>query len=66
MEQLIRFKQGMTLLNMSECSGYRMIERGELPHVRIGRSIRFRPSDLEKYIADHAVEKAAKGKAASA
>jgi excisionase family DNA binding protein len=30
---------------------YRLVRSGELPHSRIGKSIRFRPEDLDEYIA---------------
>jgi excisionase family DNA binding protein len=30
---------------------YRLVRAGELPHTRIGKSIRFRPEDLDEYIA---------------
>ena len=30
---------------------YRLVRGGELPHVRVGKSIRFRPEDLEQYLA---------------
>ena len=30
---------------------YRLVRSGELPHTRIGKSIRFRPEDLDEYIA---------------
>jgi excisionase family DNA binding protein len=30
---------------------YRLVRSGELPHSRIGKSIRFRPEDLDDYIA---------------
>jgi excisionase family DNA binding protein len=30
---------------------YRLVRSGELPHSRVGKSIRFRPEDLDDYIA---------------
>lgn len=30
---------------------YRLVRSGELPHSRVGKSIRFRPEDLDEYIA---------------
>jgi excisionase family DNA binding protein len=30
---------------------YRLVRSGELPHTRVGKSIRFRPEDLDEYIA---------------
>jgi excisionase family DNA binding protein len=34
---------------------YRMIDQGKLPAVRIGRSIRFRPEDVEAFLASVAI-----------
>ena len=31
----------------------RLIEAGELPHVRIGRLVRIRPEDLDRFIKGH-------------
>jgi excisionase family DNA binding protein len=58
MESLINLKKAAEMLSMSTCSIYRKVEQGALPHVRLGRTIRFRPSALEKFVADHAVESA--------
>lgn len=30
---------------------YRLVRSGELPHSRVGKSIRFRPEDLDEYIS---------------
>jgi excisionase family DNA binding protein len=32
-----------------------MVHRGELPHVKFGRSLRFKKSELIKYIKAHEV-----------
>src|SRR5215468_4212107 len=31
---------------------YRMVRSGELPHTRVGRALRFRHADLERYLAE--------------
>jgi excisionase family DNA binding protein len=31
---------------------YRMVRAGELPHTRVGRALRFRQADLERYLAE--------------
>ncbi len=55
---LIKVKDAATLLGLSVCTLYRMCEREEIPHVRIARSIRFRPETLTIYLdkREHAVE----------
>lgn len=39
-------------LRVSSMTVYRLINAGELPAVRIGRSFRVRTEDLERYLAD--------------
>jgi len=51
MTNLIRVKDAAALLGLSECTIFRKVERDEIPHVRIGRSIRFRPEALNALIA---------------
>jgi len=31
---------------------YRLVRAGELPHTRVGRALRFRQVDLERYLAE--------------
>ncbi len=37
-------------LNMGLSTVYQLVERGELPSIRIGRSVRIRSEDLEKFV----------------
>jgi excisionase family DNA binding protein len=41
-----------TSLRVSTMTVYRLINAGELPAARIGRSFRVRTADLEHYLAD--------------
>ncbi len=43
-------------LRVSTMTIYRLIRRGELPAVRVGRNYRVRQSDLEAYLADQTVD----------
>jgi excisionase family DNA binding protein len=38
-------------LSVSTATVYKLVERGELPHLRISNAIRVAPVDLEAYIA---------------
>jgi excisionase family DNA binding protein len=38
------------LLNVSRKTAYRLIERGELDAIHVGRSVRVRPDDLTAYL----------------
>ena len=42
-----------TSLRVSTMTVYRLINAGELPAARIGRSFRVRTIDLETFVADH-------------
>jgi excisionase family DNA binding protein len=41
-----------SVLRVSNMTVYRLINAGELPAVRIGRSFRLRAEDLDRYLAD--------------
>jgi excisionase family DNA binding protein len=45
-------------LRVSTMTIYRLIRRGELPAVRVGRNYRVRASDLETYLDDQVVDPA--------
>ena len=43
----------MHLACICECKFYRLIKSGELPHYRIGRSIRVSQEDFNKWLENH-------------
>jgi excisionase family DNA binding protein len=45
-------------LRVSTMTIYRLIRRGELPAVRVGRNYRVRASDLDRYLEGHVVDPA--------
>lgn len=45
-DRLLSFAEGIDLLGIKRRLGWAMVNRGELPHLRIGRLIRFRRSAL--------------------
>ena len=49
-EELLRREDVARILNISRSFAYLLMKRGEFPIVRMGRSVRVRPSDLEQYI----------------
>ena len=51
MEKLLKAHEVSAVLGISRSAVFKLWRRGELPAVRIGRSIRCRPSDLEAYVA---------------
>jgi excisionase family DNA binding protein len=48
--KLMRAKDISSILNISRSYAYLLMQSGELPTVRLGRSIRVRPQDLEVFI----------------
>ena len=44
------------LMRVSTMTVYRLIKSGELPAVRVGRSYRLRPSDIDRYLGDRYTE----------
>ena len=50
LSRLLNAQEVAAALNMGLSTVYILVERGELPSIRIGRSVRIRPEDLEKFI----------------
>jgi excisionase family DNA binding protein len=48
--RLLTGKDVAHLLKISSSQAYKIMRRGELPAVHIGRSIRVKPEDLETFI----------------
>ena len=52
--QLLKIAEVAKLLRVSGTQAYRLMEMGQLPHVRIGeRALRVRVVDLNQYITEH-------------
>jgi putative molybdopterin biosynthesis protein len=45
-------RQLADLLNVNKMTIYRLVERGDLRAYRIGRALRFRPSEVEEFLAN--------------
>ena len=50
-------REAAAYLAVSMTTLYRMIRRGELPHTRVGRNIRFRVDDLDAYLEERTSRK---------
>lgn len=44
-------------LAVDEQTVYRLVRRGELPHTRVGRALRFRVEDLDRYLEERTSRK---------
>lgn len=49
-EKLLNGNQVSQILGISRSFSYKLMRSGRIPSIRIGRSIRVRPSDLETFI----------------
>ncbi len=49
-EQLLKAADVARVLNVSVPMAYRLMQRGEIPVVRINSAVRVKPSDLQAYI----------------
>ncbi len=59
LSRLLNAQEVAAALNMGLSTVYMLVERGELPSIRIGRSVRIRPEDLEKFIESKTQSQAA-------
>ena len=56
MKRLLRAQDVAVILNISRSLAYRLLQSGKLPVIRVERSVRIRPEDLEAYIISNRVE----------
>lgn len=52
---LLKVPEAVAVTGYSRPFIYRLIEEGRLPSVRVGRSVRVRREDLERFIEEHMV-----------
>jgi len=50
--RLLTARDVANILNIGQSTAYQLMNRDELPSIRIGRSVRVRPEDLEKFIEE--------------
>ena len=54
-EKLIKGTEVAELLGISKALAYQLLESGEIKSIRFRRTVRCRPSELEKFLANHQV-----------
>ena len=52
-EDLLTIDQVATRLKLSQYRAYELCRHGELKAIRLGKSVRVKPSDLQAYVAQH-------------
>ena len=50
-ETLLKATDIAKILNISRALAYRLLQKGDIPVIRIKNAVRVKPSDLESYIA---------------
>jgi len=48
---LLTVKEVAPYLQYSECQVYRLVTRNEIPHIKLGRDIRFKQADVDEWLA---------------
>ena len=56
MKLLLRVEEAADAMSVGRSKAYELIRTGELPHVRIGRSVRVPVQGLEKWISERAAD----------
>jgi putative molybdopterin biosynthesis protein len=54
--RLLKSDQLAAILQVSKAQVYVLLKRGEIPSVRIGKNVRVRLEDLERYINEKATQ----------
>ncbi len=49
-KKLLKAKEVADILQVSRSMAYRMMQRGEIPTIRVGSAVRVRGSDLEEFL----------------
>jgi len=52
-ENLLKASDIARILNISKALSYRLLQKGEIPSIRINHAVRVIPDDLEKFIKKH-------------
>ncbi len=53
---LLKSDEVAEILKISRAMAYKLMQRGEIPTIRIGTSVRVRVEDLEKYVEQKAAQ----------
>lgn len=56
MDEILTIPQVAKILKMSKSKVYLLIQRRQLPHIKLQRNVRVRMSDLERWLQKHIVD----------
>jgi len=54
-DRLLDYAEAANLLGLAETTLRKRVSRREISHVKLGRLVKFRPSDLDAHLEAHAV-----------
>lgn len=54
--QLLKSDEVAEILKISRAMAYKLMQRGEIPSIKIGSAVRVRVEDLEKYVEQKAAQ----------
>jgi excisionase family DNA binding protein len=54
--QLLKSDEVAEILKISRAMAYKLMQRGEIPAIRIGTAVRVRVEDLENYVEQKALQ----------
>lgn len=54
--QLLKSDEVAEILKISRAMAYKLMQRGEIPTIKIGSAVRVRVEDLEKYVEQKAAQ----------
>jgi len=55
--RLLKGKEVAHFLNVSKAFAYRLMAERRIPTIKMGRSVRVRPEDLEQFVTESIVER---------
>ena len=56
MDEILTISEVAKILKMSKSKVYLLIQRRQLPHIKLQRNVRVRMSDLERWLQKHIVD----------
>lgn len=56
MEEILTIPEVAKYLKLSKSKTYAMVQRREIPHIKVGKNVRVRMTDLERWLAAQTVQ----------